>query len=80
MHSLTQRLQAVLAAPARHDAFDPHAELAALLGGMGMAPGDAGGTITFQGADPIVPSTLRLGGAAALRWWPSRWPWPRCGA
>ncbi|HWC84796.1 MAG TPA: CoA transferase [Pseudonocardiaceae bacterium] len=64
--SLTDRLESSLARPATDDAFDPHAELAELLAGIGMSPSDAGGAITFEGADPVVPSTLRLGGAAGI--------------
>lgn len=64
--ALTTRLRAAVAAPATDDTFDPHTELAGLLAGFGMTSADTGGTITFHGADPVVPSTLRLGGAAAL--------------
>lgn len=64
--TLTERLAAVVAAPATDDAFDPRAELGALLGDIGMSTADTGGTVTFRGADPVVPSTLRLGGAAAI--------------
>ncbi|WP_181063619.1 CoA transferase [Nocardia nova] len=63
---LTARLTAAIAAPASDDAFDPVAELANVLGPLGMSATDAGGSLTFHGADPIVPSTLRLGGAAAI--------------
>src|SRR5882757_7021471 len=66
MTPLTDRLVRAMAAPAVDDAFDPHAELAALLADLGMSPGDTGGEITFRGADPVVPSTLRLGGAASI--------------
>lgn len=64
--SLTERVARAVANPATDDAFDPHVELADLLGGVGLSAADAGGTITFEGADPVVPSTLRLGGAAAI--------------
>ncbi|NUS90974.1 MAG: carnitine dehydratase, partial [Nocardia sp.] len=64
--TLTERLTAALAAPATDAAFDPHAELSELLAGIGMSSGDTGGAILFRGADPVVPSTLRLGGAAAI--------------
>ena len=60
--SLTDRVAAAVAAPATDDAFDPHAELGDVLAGIGMSSTDTGGTITFRGADPVVPSTLRLGG------------------
>ncbi|WP_258081043.1 hypothetical protein [Nocardia nova] len=63
---LTARLTAAIAAPASDDAFDPVTELANVLGPLGMSATDAGGSLTFHGADPIVPSTLRLGGAAAI--------------
>jgi crotonobetainyl-CoA:carnitine CoA-transferase CaiB-like acyl-CoA transferase len=66
MGGLAGRLAAAVAAPATGDAFDPHAELADLLGGVGLSAADCGGRVAFAGADPVVPSTLRLGGAAAL--------------
>ncbi|MEV5297630.1 CoA transferase [Amycolatopsis methanolica] len=64
--SLTDRITAAVAAPATSDEFDPHAELTEVLAGIGMSPADTGGAITFRGADPVVPSTLRLGGSAAI--------------
>ena len=64
--SLHDRLRAAVANPATSDEFDPHTELAEVLAGIGMSPADTGGTITFRGADPVVPSTLRLGGSAAI--------------
>ena len=64
--SLVEKVAAAVANPLTTDAFDPHAELADLLAGIGVSPADAGGEITFVGADPVVPSTLRLGGAAAI--------------
>lgn len=60
---LTARLTS---APACSDAFDPLSELSEVLESVGLSSEDAGGTPTFIGADPIVPSTLRLGGAAAI--------------
>lgn len=53
-------------APASTPNFDIHAELADMLAEIGLAPGDSGGDISFTGSDPIMPSTVRLGGAAAL--------------
>lgn len=64
--SLTERINAAIAAPARDDAFDVLAALDGLLSGIGMSATDCGGRITFAGADPVVPSSLRLGAAAAL--------------
>ncbi|MFB7720049.1 CoA transferase [Nocardia sp. NPDC056100] len=63
---MTARIETALARPATHDGFDPDTELASVLGEAGIDTADTGGTITFHGADPIVPSTLRLGGAAAI--------------
>lgn len=51
---------------ATDDAFDPHAELREILAPLGFTPEDSGGTITFRKRDPLMPSTLRLGGAAAV--------------
>ena len=64
--SLTTRVASSVANPATDDGFDPHAELAGLLDGIGTSPSDTGGSITFDGADPVVPSTLRLGAAAGI--------------
>lgn len=64
--SLTERLAKAVANPATSDEFDPAAELSELLAGIDMSPTDTGGRISFAGADPVVPSTLRLGGAAAI--------------
>ncbi len=64
--SVADRIAAAVAAPATDDAFDLHAALDGVLGGLGLSAADCGGTITFEGADPVVPSALRLGGAAAL--------------
>ncbi|GHF36842.1 crotonobetainyl-CoA:carnitine CoA-transferase CaiB-like acyl-CoA transferase [Amycolatopsis bartoniae] len=51
---------------ATDDEFDPHAELRALLAPLGFTPEDSGGTITFLKRDPLMPSALRIGGAAAV--------------
>ncbi|WP_354700124.1 Formyl-CoA:oxalate CoA-transferase [Paraconexibacter sp. AEG42_29] len=65
--ALTHAIQARLAAPlTRDDGIDLHAELDAVLGDVGMTGADAGGTITFTGADPIADSRLALASAASL--------------
>ncbi|GAB90350.1 CoA transferase [Gordonia rhizosphera] len=66
MTTLTERLTAAITTPATDDAFDPAAELDDVLGGIGMSAADTGGTISFRGADPVVNSALRLGGASAI--------------
>jgi hypothetical protein len=40
--------------------------VAIVRGRLAMSAADSGGSITFRGAGPVVPSTLRLGGAAAV--------------
>ncbi|MEU5304276.1 CoA transferase [Streptomyces noursei] len=64
--SLTDKITKAIATPATDDAFDVHAETAEVLAGIGLKPQDTGGAITFQGADPVVPSTLRLGAASGI--------------
>ncbi|HWN31800.1 MAG TPA: CoA transferase [Pseudonocardia sp.] len=63
---LTSRVADAVAKPAEHDEFDVPAALAELLDGVGLSPADSGGRIEFLGADPVVPSTLRLGAASSL--------------
>ncbi len=64
--SLTGKIQKAIDNPATDDAFDVHAETNEVLAGIGLQPGDTGGHITFEGADPVVPSTLRLGAASGI--------------
>ncbi|MFI6003652.1 CoA transferase [Streptomyces sp. NPDC051366] len=64
--SLTDKITRAIASPATDDAFDVHAEMTEVLAGLGLKPQDTGGKITFQGADPVVPSTLRLGAASSI--------------
>jgi crotonobetainyl-CoA:carnitine CoA-transferase CaiB-like acyl-CoA transferase len=64
--SLTAKVAAAVARPVQHDGFDPAVELAEILAGLGMSPTETGGRISFTGADPVVPSTLRLGAASAI--------------
>ncbi|WP_190812566.1 hypothetical protein [Saccharopolyspora pogona] len=64
--SLTERISKAVAAPATDGGFDPHAELADVLTGVGLDPADSGDRVSFRGADPVVPSPRRLGGASAI--------------
>lgn len=48
------------------EGFDTNAELEKVLQLVGLSQSDCGGTVRFEGADPITPSTLRLGGAAGI--------------
>jgi crotonobetainyl-CoA:carnitine CoA-transferase CaiB-like acyl-CoA transferase len=63
---LTRTLEHAVSRPLTTDEFDLHGALRDMLAEIGFAPEDAGGKITFEGLDPILPSTVRLGGAAAL--------------
>ncbi|NMD56583.1 MULTISPECIES: CoA transferase [Tsukamurella] len=63
---LADRIRAAVAAPATDAAFDLNAALDEVLSGLGMSAADTGGAIRFRGADPVVPSTLRIGGATSI--------------
>ncbi|MEU9153693.1 CoA transferase [Streptomyces sp. NPDC048417] len=64
---LTDRIQQTLANPSTtDDGFDIHQALREVLASVGLHPEDSGGEITFIGADPIVPSIMRLGAVPAL--------------
>ncbi|MEJ2866149.1 CoA transferase [Actinomycetospora sp. OC33-EN08] len=65
--TLTQRLERAWAHPVASDEpFDLLGELETVLGGVGLSAADAGGAITTTGADPVVPSPMRVGGAATV--------------
>jgi len=48
------------------EGFDTNKELERVLQGVGLSQSDCGGRVSFEGADPITPSTLRLGSAAGI--------------
>jgi crotonobetainyl-CoA:carnitine CoA-transferase CaiB-like acyl-CoA transferase len=64
--ALTERIRANVANPATSDEFDANAALDDLLGVVGLSSADGGGVVEFLGADPVIPSPLRLGGVAAI--------------
>jgi len=51
---------------ARATGLDPSAALTELLEPVGLSTEDAGGQVTFAGADPIVPEKVRLGAAIGI--------------
>jgi crotonobetainyl-CoA:carnitine CoA-transferase CaiB-like acyl-CoA transferase len=51
---------------AKRGELDPLATLESLLAEVGLSVSDAGGTVSFSGADPIFESRLRLGAAIGL--------------
>jgi crotonobetainyl-CoA:carnitine CoA-transferase CaiB-like acyl-CoA transferase len=67
LSELSQRIRTALASPIRDDrTIDPLRELAAVLDGVGLDLGSAGGKVTFTGRDPIVSSPLPLATMAAV--------------
>lgn len=65
--ALGDAIRHALASPLeRDDAIDLHAALDDVLRPVGLSAADAGGTISFTGADPIVDSRLALASAASL--------------
>ena len=46
--------------------FDLHAETEALLGSVGASCAESGGSLTFYGKDPIIPSVVRFGAMSAV--------------
>jgi crotonobetainyl-CoA:carnitine CoA-transferase CaiB-like acyl-CoA transferase len=63
---LTQKLIAAYENRLTSAAFDPIQALEEVLGCVGLSSSDAGGTVTCIGADPVIKSPLRIGGAAAV--------------
>jgi hypothetical protein len=47
-------------------AFDINEHFSELMRGVGLDPADTGGTITFEGEDPILESVVRLGAAYSI--------------
>lgn len=66
MRPLEARIRNALAAPASCAAYDIDSALDEVLDGAGLHRAAGGGHIEFVGADPVVPSPLRLAGAASI--------------
>jgi CoA-transferase family III len=64
--TLTERLQVKLSNPETTSNFDLHAGVDEVLKEIGMTSADTGGELTFYGQDPIIPSPIRFGAAAAI--------------
>jgi crotonobetainyl-CoA:carnitine CoA-transferase CaiB-like acyl-CoA transferase len=64
--TLTQKLQFQLCNPSSASDFNLHGCLDEVLKQVGLSAQDSGGTVTFYGQDPIVPSRLRFGAMAAV--------------
>jgi len=63
---LTETIRAKIANPERSATFDLHAAVNDILRDINMSTADSGGQLSFYGRDPIIPSALRFGSAAAL--------------
>ena len=63
---LTKALETKLNNRATTSDFDLHAETNEVLKDIGLTTADAGGKLSFYGSDPILPSSIRFGGAAAI--------------
>ncbi|MCU1680827.1 MAG: biosynthetic enzyme [Amycolatopsis sp.] len=63
---LTTAVTAAVRSPVSHDDFDPTTALTTVLADIGMDLSETGGSVEFVGADPVVPSPLRLGAGAAI--------------
>jgi crotonobetainyl-CoA:carnitine CoA-transferase CaiB-like acyl-CoA transferase len=63
---LTEKIRAGLANPERSSNFDLRASVDDVLKAVGMSIADSGGTLTFYGRDPIIPSRMRFGSMAAI--------------
>jgi len=66
MGPLEARIRNAVAAPASSAAYAVDPALDEVLNGVGLHRADSGGRIEFAGADPVVPSVLRLAGAASV--------------
>jgi crotonobetainyl-CoA:carnitine CoA-transferase CaiB-like acyl-CoA transferase len=64
--SLTKQLEHNLASPQTSTEFDLAGETEALLASIGASSSESGGALSFYGSDPIVPSVVRFGAAAAV--------------
>jgi len=63
---LSETLEKKLSNPEASSDFDFHGSLNQVLADVGMTASDSGGNLTFYGKDPIIPSRIRFGAAAAL--------------
>lgn len=65
--SLTEKIEAAWSRPvAGEEPFDLAGEMEQVLAGVGLHTADAGGAVTSTGADPVVPSPIRIGAAATI--------------
>jgi crotonobetainyl-CoA:carnitine CoA-transferase CaiB-like acyl-CoA transferase len=63
---LTEALKSKLSNPASSSEFDLKAATDDVLKDVGLTSADSGGKLSFYGSDPILPSSIRFGTAAAI--------------
>jgi len=63
---LTEALKSKLNNPASSPEFDLKAATDDVLKDVGLTSADSGGKLNFYGSDPILPSSIRFGTAAAI--------------
>ena len=67
MSALTARLESAWDHPlTTADGLDPLVELDDVLAPLGLSAAQAGGAVSLTGADPVVPSPVRVGAAASI--------------
>jgi crotonobetainyl-CoA:carnitine CoA-transferase CaiB-like acyl-CoA transferase len=64
--TLSAALDASLGSPATSTDYDIRKAVDQVLSDVGLATSDSGGTLTFYGADPILPTPIRFGTMAAV--------------
>src|SRR5258708_39828297 len=61
VEAMAKRIRIALVSPITSDnVLDPHKDLAEILLSVGLKPSDCGGSITFEGKDPILKSPWPL--------------------
>jgi crotonobetainyl-CoA:carnitine CoA-transferase CaiB-like acyl-CoA transferase len=63
---LSETLASKLSNPETSSVFDLHHGVNQVLKDVGMTAADAGGSLSFYGQDPIIPSRIRFGTMAAI--------------
>src|SRR5712675_1783733 len=67
VEAMAKRIRTALASPITSDnVLDPHKDLADILLSVGLKPSDCGGSITFEGKDPILKSPWPLATMAGV--------------
>ena len=66
MSQLTEQLKQVLSTRQTDDSFDFAEAVSEVLSAANFKISDAGGNLSFSGRDPLLPTSLKLGNAAAV--------------